>query len=237
MNINDETLSAFLDQELPEEQMTQVRHAIAADPSVSERLAELASADTLVKQHARAIDTIPLPEAITAMLQADTPGKSAQNNVIPLPLWRRGHKWLSQHAALAAGVMLVIGFAAGTLTPGPTSSLDSGAIMAHLDSLPSGETVAVAPDTQVQNRFTFLDTQGRPCRQYQVRTAQEVSENVACRQDDGWELIATARASDIYQTGEYQPASGAALLDSVLDSIMPGGALSLEEEAALMSEW
>lgn len=252
MNINDETLSAFLDQELPEEQMTEMRQAIAADPTLSERLAELARADALVKRHASAIDSAPMPEAITAMLQTCSPPEAARsapgentsntaeptnNNVVALPLWRRGHQWLSQHAALAAGVMLVIGFAAGALTPTPTSSPNhEGAIMAHLDTLPSGKSVTLASNTQVQNRFTFIDPQGRPCRQYQVQTPQGASENIACRHEGTWQLEAMARTPDMPGAAQYRPASGAAVLDGLLDAMMPGGALSLQEEAQLMDE-
>lgn len=252
MNINDETLSAFLDQELPEEQMTEVRNAIAKDPSLGERLSELALTDALVKRHASAVDRTPMPESITAMLQsgsapmeprspsAELPKRAAtpsKNNVASLPLWRRSHTWLSQHAALAASVMLVIGFAAGTLAPSSNSGLDeSDAILAQLDTLPSGSTVIVAPNTQIHNRFTFIDTQGRPCRQYQLQTVQGASENIACRQDGSWQLEAMARTFAMQGDAQYQPATGATVLDSLLDQMMPGGALSLQEETTLMGE-
>lgn len=244
MNINDETLSAFLDQELPEQQMAEVRDAIAANPQLSERLAELANADALVKQHANAIDSLPMPEAITAMLQqapessTESLSTSAQptNKVVQLSAWRRSRDWLSQHAALAAGVMLVIGFAAGNLTTSPPDSSSGEAVLAHLDTIPSGETVTVAPNTQILNRFTFMDQQGRPCRQYQLQSAETTTENVACRQQGQWQLEAMARTPDQAGDLQYRPATGAAALDSVLDGMMAKGALSLQEEAQLMEK-
>lgn len=45
MNITDETLSAYLDAELPDEEMQAVSEALQVDPELSDRLADLAQVD------------------------------------------------------------------------------------------------------------------------------------------------------------------------------------------------
>ena len=49
MKIDDQTLSAFLDNELPANEMEAIRNAIAEDEQLALRLAELSEVDMLVK--------------------------------------------------------------------------------------------------------------------------------------------------------------------------------------------
>ena len=64
MNINDETLSAFLDSELSEHEMEQVRKALETDDELIMRLAELSEVDMRVKEHATSIDDAPLSDSL-----------------------------------------------------------------------------------------------------------------------------------------------------------------------------
>jgi len=227
MTISDETLSAFLDRELSDDKMAHVRDAIAVDPAVAERVAQLASVDALVRKHADAMSTKEMPENITRLL--------APNNVVDLSLWNRTRRILQEHAALAASLALLVGLSAGYLG-GSDSPATRPDLATWLDSAISGETVTVDSDTRLLARFTFIDNQQRYCRHYQLQTEDAVSENVACRHHDGWELVATAQTSRIHQANDYQLASSTALLDSTLDVMMQGQALSLDDETQLIQQ-
>lgn len=66
MKITDETLSAFLDSELSPSEMEAVRERLATDPSLTDRLAELADVDSELKSHYGDIDDRPFPESVTS---------------------------------------------------------------------------------------------------------------------------------------------------------------------------
>ena len=230
MKISDEQLSAFLDQELSAQEMTQIREALSVDLALADRLAEFAVTDELVRAHASTIDSIPIPDSITRLLET--------NKVVELSWWRRTHQQITEHAALAASVALLMGLGFGYLIPAGSGSADPDwlHLTSHLETTPSGISLAVNADTQLVSRFSFLDQQNTYCRQFLLQSASAVTENVACRVDGDWELIATAKTSRVFNQTEYSLASGAALLDSTLDAMMSGQALSLDEEALLIEQ-
>lgn len=233
MKITDETLSAFLDHELSAREMDAVRDAISEDEALGERLTELASIDASVRQHAAAIDSRPMPKAITALLQ--------DNTVVYLSAWQRSRRFVTRHAAMAASVLLVIGFSAGYISTntGDADSVTATQLLnASLDSTPSGETVTLANNASLQPRFSFVDQDGQYCRQYQLQGSDSVTENVACRQQNGWQVVATVETFDLSLQEDYRPATGTFLLDSTLDAMMEGNPLSMEEEnSVIRRQW
>lgn len=249
MTINDEILSAFLDGELPEAQMQQVREQLAEDPALADRLAELSATDETLVRHYSAIDERPLPEGLQQLL-ADSetrsesePEPEAQSaQVIELPLWRRARQALSQHAGLAASVALALGFGlaqiTGTFAPNTT---DSWQPVAHsLDTLPSGASQSLPDGRQITPRISFVNQQGQYCRQYRLTDSEQSSENIACRTERGsaaWEQMASIR-QPAPESGSYQTASGGSVLDSVLDQMMADGVIEPSREQQLIQrDW
>lgn len=265
MNISDEKLGAFLDQELSDQEMALIRDAIRDDTSLAERLAALASAEALLQRHAAALDASPMPEAVLAMLQpkekvADRDARettAAADNVVQLSAWQarrqQARQWLGQHAALAAGIALVIGFTGGQfvntgMTGGSADNPAAPMIAINMDaslndaleSTLSGETLNIDNNTRMLSRFSFVDQQSQHCRQFVLvngiaGSTVSASENIACRTAQGWEIVASAKTVSA-NAGEYQTASGSSMLDSTLDTMMSGSALSLDEETALIAD-
>lgn len=243
MNIPDEKLSAFLDRELSAEEMQAIREALATDPGLVDRLASLAAVDEQVRSQAEAIDSIPMPDSLTRLLEPDH-----ADNVIRPSRWNRWVQPLREHVALAASIALVTGMAVGYLgNEGISSNGDSAYPLAVLDSVSSGNEIHLEDGSLFVSRFTFLDQQDRYCRQFAVRGEQGSTENIACRSGSGdgrredrregnWTLMATVFASTTSQEGEYQPATAASMLDSALDLMMKGEALSIEDEAELIRQ-
>ncbi|MDP2126441.1 MAG: zf-HC2 domain-containing protein [Pseudohongiella sp.] len=246
MNINDEMLSAYLDDELSDQDRALVRTALGADAKAADRLAQLASVNALVGRQATLVDQLPMPQSVLSLLREDK--HVVADNVVELSGFRQARQRvmhvMREHAALAASLALLIGFASGQLLPllgnNPENSHtdSSPAIYAALDIVPSGQQLSIDDNTSVTARFSFLDTQSRLCRQFVVQDTQGSSENLACRDKDQWTLVATARSSAVANSAQYQPASGPRLLDNILDAMMQGSALSqAEEQSAISNRW
>lgn len=240
--IDDTLLSAYLDGELPPQQMTAVRAALDAEPALAERLAALRSVDALVLRHARALDATPLPDSVLGMLAGDsaqTAATHASATVVQGP-WQRWSRASGAGFALAASLVLALGIVlTQPFAPLPSALPELAAYAAQLDTAASGTSVVVG-DATLGTRFTFVDREGRHCRQYQLGNADSGSENVACRDTTGWTLVASLPAPAQAQTAPelYQPASSSAELNALLDAMMTGPALTPDAEATLIdSGW
>lgn len=251
MKINDEILSAFLDGELPEAQMRQVRERLAEDPALADRLAELSATDEALVHHYSAIDERPLPEGLQQLLaDSDTrfesePGPAKPSaQVIEFPLWRRARQALSQHAGLAASVALALGFGlaqltgtfTGTIAPNTADSWQP--VAQRLDTLPSGASQSLPDGREITPRISFVNQQGQYCRQYRLSGSEQSSENIACRTEQGsaaWEQMASI-SQPATESGSYQTASGGSVLDGVLDQMMADGIIEPSREQQLIQQ-
>lgn len=234
MNISDEMLSAFLDAALPEQQMEQVRQQLIDDEQLTERLANLAMVDGMVLQHYQQIDHKPMPASILQLLETDQP---AGGNVVAFPWWRRAQQQLQQHAAAVACIAIFAGYGLAQLGGQPQHTLAAVGqdIEQLLNSAPSGNTYAVA-EQQLTPRLSFVSQQGDFCRQYSLQSSGVHTENIACRTQGQWALQATLATTLASLPGEYQTASGAQALDSVLDVMMAGPALNRVAEQQYLTE-
>ncbi|MFO7527343.1 MAG: hypothetical protein R6W86_00855 [Marinobacter sp.] len=234
MNITDETLSAFLDHELPEAEMQAVRDQLAADPALADRLAELASVDAELQARYGAIDDRPMPESVTRRL-ADGPSGGAggePGKVIAFPWWRR----VREHTGKAVAAAVIAGFALAQWLALPDSGEEAGrAVVAQaLETRASGEPHAI-DDTTVTPRLTFRNQAGDWCRQYLVQLSDRASEQIACRTGAGdWEQVAKVDVELSAAPGTYQTASGGSVLDETLDQIMEGPPIGPEAERSLL---
>lgn len=228
--IDDVMLSAYLDGELPAQDLLNVRAALARDPALAARLAALQEVNTLVVHHARALDATPFPTSVLALLQ---PEARPTATVVQGP-WQRWSRHAGAQLALAASLVLALGFALNNLFEPVPSELPAFAAYANLlDTAPSG-TSELVDGAMLVNRFSFRGQDDSYCRQYQLSTATVGTENVACRAAGGWTLVASLPVPVDVAPDAYQPASSSAELNAVLDAMMQGPALDLATEAALI---
>lgn len=238
MKVTDETLSAFLDNELTEAEMASVRTQLAADPALAHRLAELALVDAELQTHYSAIDDHPMPEAVTRMLEAEhsEDGAPRHANVVTIPWWRRmrGHTGKAIAAAVVAGVALT----QWLVLPSNDAPAWSEVVSA-LDSQPSGVVYQIGDHASVMPRLTFRSQADQWCRQYRLETTETASEQIACRSDEGtWEQIARIDAQPLPGADTYQTASGGSGLDETLDRMMAGSPIGPDAERALLQhQW
>lgn len=214
MSFDDATLMAFADGELPEARATEVATAVARDPALAARVARFRA---MRAKLAGSLDTLsPAPDLLARAREAEAARAAA-----------RPRMWGAAIAASVAG--LVIGVAAvtalrpaGDLGPGLGAQ---GELLAALERRPSGEAAGA-----VRPLYTVVAADGRACRAFRRRDGARAYEGVACREGDGWRVLALAEASP--RPGGFGQASGdePAAVTSVLDALRAGEPLSAAAE-------
>lgn len=240
MQINEEMLSAFLDGELPPAEMAAIRQQLQSDVALADRLAELAAVDERVRRRYAAIDERPLPESVKRLLSAEQQG--AKGHVVPLSpsSWRTR---LQRPISYAVAAALVVGFGLGQMfdRTAPTEPSNWTVIAGALETAASGERVLLSSGTQLLPRLVFINSSGEFCRQYQLQQTGEIHEQIACRRGSDpahWQPVASVQVMGGVDADRYQLASGAHLLDAVLDQMIVGDLITPAQERRLReSNW
>lgn len=230
--IDDETLYAYLDGELPGEEARRVETALAADPALADRLDAQRRLRARLRDAFDPVADAPVPAGIAAL-----PGNPGVAAIGAERARRRGFglpQWAAVAAALVAGL-----FGGHMLARAP------GAPMAGRDGrMAATAEVAAALDTQlasagaarapVQVRLTFRDANGAICRSYDAAAAS----GVACREKDIWAIRALF-PHDRPAGGAYRMAGTAdAAAMAYVDAVIVGEPFDAEaERRALQSGW
>lgn len=241
MNITDETLSAFLDAELSEAEMEAVRARIAEDEQLALRLAELATVDSLVRDTYSAIDQQPMPAAIDRLLAqspASQPAASDDSAPTIQPVARpfRFPRWAPQWA-MAASIAFVAGFGLNQWLSGAGPAAEWRSVAQALDTTPSGAQQAIAGHT-LTPRVSFQNAGSQVCRQYQLQSAHQQVQAIACKIDGQWREVVALRQRVAADQGHYQTASGASAINAMVDQMAVGNFFSATQEAhAIETQW
>jgi hypothetical protein len=245
MPITDEMLMAYADGELSPADMALVDEAMASDESLAERVAIFADTRRTVKQVLTAApapvsdDLVARVRQIAAAAAAPAPAESAKvidlaSRRRPAALWQMG---------IAASVALAVGLTGGWFAAGTGSapsgaelaSLGDPAVLAAVAQLPSGSTTSLANGGELEAIASFRAADGALCREYAFEpTSGTGYVAIACHAADTWDLrFAVAHGT----TAEgYTPASSLETLDAFLMATEAGQPLSLQDEAAALSE-
>lgn len=237
MNLTDEVLSAFLDGELPEADMQTIRNLLVDDPSLGERLADLAAVDRAVAEHYGVIDEQALPEAVSELLK---PESATAATVVAFPYWRRARQGLQRRAGTAVAAALALGFGLAQFWDGAPvdSNADWQQVAEALETTPSGKTRILETDTELTPRLTFTNHAGEFCRQFLLQEQSKASEKIACRssaETAGWVEMATVTVPKVESDNRYQTASGGSVLDGVLDQMIAGEVIDPARERQLLT--
>lgn len=257
---SDEILSAFLDAELPEQQMEQIRAALLDDDNLAERLANLAMVDEIVANEYDKINQQPLPAAINELLAAIPEDSAsteslekakeftssaasqkqldAESKVVSLSLWQRTKNAANNHYSIAASVAVAAGLFATLFFQQNTVTGDTWQEVAQiLDNQTSGIKQTLADGSALSTKLTFTNQQGDFCRQYDVDTAEAVERNIACRVNQEWELASTVyEAKKATQaTQNYQTATTNSMLREQINSMADGDFLDKQQEQQMIN--
>lgn len=264
MNIDDDTLIAYLDGELPAEGFAAVEAALAADPDLARRLDRLAACDQRVRRSYQALLEEPVPPAlIEAILAAPDPRRHPASTPVATPTrapsggwWQQlqavADRWFGGRSGLALASLASVAMGAWLIVSRPAPAdgdwaLRAGepvterSLLVALETAPSGREVeAAGRQYQVLASFERLD--GGVCREFNVSgNAGDAADHlgVACRQSTGgWELavVATEERPADPAHGGYRTASERQfeVVDAWRLAQTRGEPLTAEQERALI---
>ncbi|MEP4891313.1 MAG: hypothetical protein ABJV04_14900 [Aliiglaciecola sp.] len=243
MIISDEKLSGFLDAELNQEEMEQVRQALETDDELVMRLAQLSQVDQWVVENAQQIDQQPVPQRLTELAQQidakqGSGAQPVQDNVVQMSKWKKHKPAFKLPYSIAAGVALVAAVGLLTLNQETPNSSVSTEIAGILDTTVSGQTTFTENGLAVKTQLSFANHQGQLCRQYQMATDENSSTSIACKQATGWHIEAQHSNSGQGNSEDYQTASSEQELDAVIDQLIDGSAMDkTQEQQAIANNW
>lgn len=221
MDLNDELLCAYLDDELDAATRQQVAAALAADAGAQLRVQRMREADRELKA------ALPLPDDdhFAAAMQARILGRA------PAYSWRR----VVLPWATAAGIVGLLG---GYMLPGALESNRAGielvqlapAVQATLETRPSGKTPGALSVV-----LTFRAGDSRYCRVFRAASADGAGEGLACRSGNGtWQLTGWDAGTE--SVDAFRPAGASAAVDAAMTALGGEPALDAQAEAQLISQ-
>lgn len=202
MNIDDELLVAYADGELDAAKAASVERAVAADPRLRARLANLTRAAELTREVFEVKGCDPVPAALIETIMrapATTPEPTVPSRQ---PLRQRLADWWRiplPAAAFGALALLAVGGLLGYLLPDGRSvgaAITTAGVVPRdstlhllLEEQPSGATLA-AGGLSLEAVATFVDGD-RVCREYRATDdtgPYDYHAGIACRGDDAWHV-------------------------------------------------
>lgn len=246
MELNDEMLCAYIDGELDERQRQQVEDGLAADAGARLRLARMREADAQLRAAFPLVTTAdddPLAELIAGhratpvaapaaptATAASMPPQAIRTPTATRRNWRRRTPLLT---ALAAGIGAISVSVALLLSGGDRSGQADAVLSAALDQLPSGgERVEGGGYTRLVLSFKADD--GRWCRVFEQKVADEQRDGLACHDSQGWQVVALETGA----AGEpgMKPAGASASIDAMMDRLGKAPVAEPDTEQRLISQ-
>jgi hypothetical protein len=188
--------------------------------------------------------------AVAPRAEAAPPRRAARTDdprggVRPASRRARGLR-VAAFGAVAASAAFLVAF--GSLRDEDVGALAltgaaEAALAAALETRPSG-AVAGPDGASITLIATFLDAEGRPCREFELRdpAAASLTRGLACREDGDWrsEIALSTRIASAAAAGgseDFVPAEGpaAGAISAALDRIGAGLSLTPAEEQALVA--
>ncbi|TWX52256.1 hypothetical protein [Colwellia hornerae] len=244
MKIDNEILSAFLDAELSEQAMEEVRCALETDDDLVMRLADLSQVDHWVGENAAIIDRTAIPDGLLLLAQsldkhiAENKENQAPEKVVSLSRWKNVNQSIKKHYALAAGISMIFGVGTITLMQSAQSTAITAGISQVLNQAKSGEISTTDQGDKVTANLSFTNHAGNYCRQFQHINTQAASINIACKENHQWQLKITKNIAFSENMESYRVASNKAQLDSAIDEMIKGQAMdSAQEQRAIINNW
>jgi hypothetical protein len=238
-DIDDATLMAYVDGELPAAEAARVETAIAADPELAATVARHRALRARIAGAYAPLADEPVPDRLRAMLtapSADVVDLRTRATAVTASARRWStREWIAMAACLLLGVAL-----ARLLPPSPPAVIDDamlaqGTLARGLDDVLAGKSDADAP---VVVNLSFRARSGEICRAFALRAPQPLA-GLACREGGDWR-VDTLTAMRVAPAGGLRTASSAlppavlAEIDARIDGepLDPAG-----ERAARAADW
>ena len=241
MRFSDETLMAYVDDQLDTQTRASVEAAMATDPDLARRIEGYRALDGKLRSAFDPVVQEPVPERLLAAARA-TPAERQGNNVIPLRRKVARKEW-PRWPALAASLLIGVIVGQLLLRARGTSSFEvnggqilaSGQLDQALSHRLASENDHAAP---VQLGVSFRQKGGSYCRAFTLHETSVLA-GLACRAHGAWQVQVLAQTETASTTG-YRPAASG-MPREVLEAIndrMSGDPLDAgAESAARAKDW
>lgn len=203
MTFSEETLMAYVDNELDAQTRTAVEAAMAKDPELARRVAQHLAQNKALRGKLRVAFDNTLDERVPQRLvdaARGVPSVRREGNVIPLrrkaPPRKAWLQWASLAASLALGVIigqiLLRGPQGGPITASHEGRLTAGGVLAQALS----EQLASTQTDQAPVRIgvSFKSKSGAYCRTFSMHDSTALA-GLACRDRDEWHLQSLAQTT------------------------------------------
>ncbi len=221
--LNDDLISAYLDDELDPERRAMVEQHLRTDRGAAARLERMRDADGLLREAFPAVD-----EARDNLLATMILAPNAQ----PAPRRR-----VVQIAAMAAAVMFGVLLGEGLANNGAGAPFAISSRQGELlSTLASGQS-AHADGGEFEAILSVVSDAGDICRQFRVISEDRRTDVLACREatSGSWAMIAAAPAQ---ASDAYIPAGANSPIDVAIQALGPAEALDAEREREMIArEW
>jgi hypothetical protein len=251
LEITDELLVAWVDDELDAAQRAMVSSVLANNPALCRRAEEMRLSRDLLREAfpLRPDENIPAPIEAASNRLAEAGARRSSPPRLVSSLFQRWWKY-----AAAAGLVLCVAASASYLAWRGASEPTERSVTAlmrigpdtplHavLETAPSAEVVNVpAENAAMRAVLTFRAKDGRFCREFEILAGSEGSTGIACREDGNWHAEVMLNAAvDPPNSNYYAPAGAAdeSAVAEVVERLMDGDPLSAGQEAhVLASGW
>jgi hypothetical protein len=234
MTFSDETVMAYVDDELDEPTRTAVEAALATDSALAKRVARHRVLRERLHQELDPVLQEPVPERLLAAAR-DT--LSRHGTVLPLRRAPQARWSWPQWGAMAASVCVGIVIAPVLWRQSPPAfDIRAGRILATgtlAQALSQQLASNQAADAPVHIGVSFVSRSGDYCRTF-VLSDQSALAGLACHEQDRWFLTALANSPSPNTSGKYHPAASSippSIAQTVNDLIV-GEPLDAPEEAS-----
>lgn len=235
-----ERVSLYLDNELSATERAAFERDLKSRPDLVEKLDRWGRNDEWLRT---AFD-MPVPHQCAAQLGL------AGANVVDVAIRRTqpiaGKDGMSARAlwlgvtAVAASIAAVLAFMLLPAGRKADSPFASSAFQMAMERLPSRETLAISGGVRVTPRLTFLDSNRRFCREFNLGGSRQ-QVGIACRNEERWAVEGvTPTGQPEGTTGRFQTAGGQeyASLDELYNRLQASDPLDAAQERRLIeSGW
>ncbi len=248
MKYTDEQLSAYIDGELDAKLARLLKKDLARNKKLNERLANLKTANKAAQDLLSPIIDEDIPKHITDMLKPANNNTKNKDNVISLSGKTKNifnSKWSVPIAAMLAmtfGILFgreigvkeqenetIMAYLGGEITP-------KNPLFNILEKSVSARPVALNEGFVIEPVLSFKSAEGYYCREFYAHNQVSAKRGLACKQNNGWNIIALNKTDEIIDKNSYRTASGRGneYIDFIIDDILDGDVFDLEEEKKLI---
>lgn len=236
-DIQNETLSAWLDGALDPAEASDVEVVLAERPELQRQLGLMMVNERRLRSGINRMEADrPVPQALAALLESPDsaerrPWHQTLSDWMIRPAFGPGLAAASVVAALLVGVFAGEQLRPDPLDPSPLWAMSDGKIApghpsyALLETRASGRAITLGEGVEGQVAFSFQRPSGQWCRQFEQRhlEAEEALAAVACREAGQWRIELAQRIDRPVDDGGHYHAASAAGLDAVDAFVMQHG--------------